>query len=108
MKLSPSEIYDVQGRRDPRCIAIDKVGIKDILHPVRVKDRSSGEQHTIARFDMYVNLPHRFKGTHMSRFIEILNRFRGEIDLNSFRSILEEMKKRLQAEAAHIEISFPY
>ena len=62
----------------------------------------------MAHVNMYVNLPHRFKGTHMSRFIEILNRFHGEIDLNSFRSILEEMKKRLQAEAAHIEISFPY
>jgi GTP cyclohydrolase IB len=62
----------------------------------------------VATVNMYVNLPHRFKGTHMSRFIEILNRFHGEIDLNSFHRILEEMKKRLQAEAAHIEISFPY
>ena len=65
-------------------------------------------QSTLATVNMYVNLPHRFKGTHMSRFIEILNRFHGEIDLNAFRTILEEMKERLEAEAAHIEIAFPY
>ncbi len=52
---------------------INQVGIKDISHPVRVKDRSGGEQHTIATFNMYVNLPHNFKGTHMSRFVEILH-----------------------------------
>jgi GTP cyclohydrolase I len=57
---------------------------------------------------MYVNLPHHFKGTHMSRFIEVLNRFHGEINLKSFQTILEEMKATLQAEAAHIELDFPY
>jgi GTP cyclohydrolase I len=57
---------------------------------------------------MYVNLPHHFKGTHMSRFIEILNRFHGRIDLDSFRQILTEMKLRLQAAAAHMELDFPY
>ncbi len=65
-------------------------------------------QHTVATVNMYVNLPHHFKGTHMSRFIEILNRFHGEIDLNSFHDILEEMKERLNAQASHIEINFPY
>jgi GTP cyclohydrolase I len=67
-------IADVQSSADTRRIPIDKVGIKDIRHPVRVMDRSGGEQHTIATFNMYVNLPHNFKGTHMSRFVEILNR----------------------------------
>ena len=108
MKLSPSEIYDVQGRRDPRCIAIDKVGIKDILHPVRVKDRSSGEQHTIARFDMYVNLPHDFKGAHMSRFVEILNSHDREISVASFQIMLSEMLTRLEAESGYIEMRFPF
>ena len=101
-------IEDVQGRADTRQIAIDKVGIKDIRHPVRVKDRSEGEQHTIASFNMYVNLPHNFKGTHMSRFVEILNLHEYEITVESFRKMLSEMTERLEAEAGHIEMSFSY
>ena len=73
-------IADVQSSADTRRIAINKVGIKDIRHPVRVRDRSEGEQHTIANFNMYVNLPHNFKGTHMSRFIEILNAHGSDIE----------------------------
>jgi GTP cyclohydrolase I len=100
-------VEDVQGRADTRRIPIDRVGIKDIRHPVRVKDRSSGEQHTLATFNMYVNLPHNFKGTHMSRFVEILHHER-EISVDSFRSMLTEMTKRLDADAGHIEMSFLY
>ncbi len=99
---------DVQGRADTRRIAIDKVGIKDIRHPVRVSDRSGGEQHTIATFNMYVNLPHNFKGTHMSRFVEILNRHEREITVESFKVMLTEMTELLEAEAGHIEMRFPY
>ncbi len=101
-------IPDVQSSADTRRIPINKVGIKDIRHPVRVKDRSSGEQHTIACFNMYVNLPHNFKGTHMSRFVEILNRHEREISVKSFKDMLREMTGRLEAEAGHIEMSFPY
>ena len=101
-------IADVQNSADTRQIAIDKVGIKDIRHPVRVKDRTEGEQHTIACFNMYVNLPHNFKGTHMSRFVEILNLHEREISVQSFRLMLSEMTERLEAEAGHIEMSFPY
>jgi GTP cyclohydrolase I len=101
-------IADVQNSADTRRIAIDKVGIKDIRHPVRVKDRTEGEQHTIACFNMYVNLPHNFKGTHMSRFVEILNLHEREISVQSFRVMLSEMTERLEAEAGHIEMSFPY
>lgn len=104
----PSEMEDVQGRADTRRIAIDKVGIKDIRHPVRVSDRSGGEQHTIATFNMYVNLPHNFKGTHMSRFVEILNRHEREITVNSFKEMLTEMTEVLEAGAGHIEMRFPY
>jgi GTP cyclohydrolase I len=84
------------------------VGIKDIRHPVRVRDRNGGEQHTIANFNMYVNLPHNFKGTHMSRFVEILNRREREISVSSFKDMLAEMTGLLEAEAGHIEMSFPY
>jgi GTP cyclohydrolase I len=104
-----NEIEDVQNIRDKRQIAIDKVGIKDIKHPVRVSDRKSGEQHTIANFNMYVNLPHQFKGTHMSRFVEILNKDdQREITVKSFREMLGEMTERLQAESGYIEMAFPY
>ena len=101
-------IEDVQNREDTRRIPINKVGIKDIRHPVRVKDRSEGEQHTIANFNMYVNLPHNFKGTHMSRFVEILNQYERNISVGSFKDMLQEMTERLEAESGHIEMSFPY
>lgn len=99
---------DVQSQADHRRIDIHKVGVKDISYPITVLDKAQQVQRTIARVNMYVNLPHQFKGTHMSRFVEILNRFHGDINLKSFRFILEEMKCRLQAQAAHMEITFPY
>lgn len=99
---------DIQSQPDYRRISIKKVGVKDISYPVTVLDRANKVQKTVARVNMYVNLPHQFKGTHMSRFVEILNDFHGEIKLKSFHRILEEMKDKLQAEAAHIEIEFPY
>jgi len=101
-------IADVQSSQDKRRIAINKVGIKDIRHPVRIKDRSDSEQHTIATFNMYVNLPHHFKGTHMSRFVEILNSHESELTVTSFRDMLFEMTDRLEAESGHIEMNFPF
>jgi len=101
-------IPDVQNSADTRRLAINKVGIKDIRHPIRVRDRSGGEQHTIATFNMYVNLPHNFKGTHMSRFVEILNIPGREISVDSFKDMLTEMTDRLEAESGHIEMTFTY
>jgi GTP cyclohydrolase IB len=101
------EVEDVQARADTRQLPINRVGIKDISHPVRVKDRSAGEQHTIATFNMYVSLPHNFKGTHMSRFVEILHAER-EISVESFRGMLGTMTTRLEADTGHIEMSFPF
>ncbi len=102
-----TEVEDVQARADTRQLPINRVGIKEILHPVRVKDRSSGEQHTIATFNMYVSLPHNFKGTHMSRFVEILHSER-EVSVESFRKMLETMTTRLEADTGHVEMSFPF
>src|SRR5690554_5120341 len=102
------EIEDVQNIADKRKIAIDKVGIKDIKHPVKVSDRTTGEQHTVANFNMYVKLPHHFKGTHMSRFVEIPNQHEREITVKSFREMLGEMTERLDAESGYIEMNFPY
>jgi GTP cyclohydrolase I len=101
-------IPDVQNSADTRRLAINKVGIKDIRHPVKVRDRDGGEQHTIALFNMYVNLPHNFKGTHMSRFVEILNVPGREISVDSFKDMLTEMTERLEAESGHIEMTFTY
>ena len=103
-----TEIPDVQGSADNRKIAINKVGIKDIRHPVVVKDRSDGLQHTIATFSMYVFLPHHFKGTHMSRFVKILNDHEKEISNKSFKEMLVEMSELLEAESGYIEMNFPF
>ena len=99
---------DMQSQIDDRCIDIKKVGVKTITYPITVLDKAQSRQKTIATINMYVNLPHHFKGTHMSRFIEILNRYHGKIDIRQFHLILEEMKKRLEAESAHLEMNFPF
>lgn len=88
MPLHP--IADVQSNPDTRNLTIDKVGVKALRHPVRVKDRSGYEQHTVATFNMYVELPHNFKGTHMSRFVEILSQHERETSVRSFRAMLRE------------------
>jgi GTP cyclohydrolase I len=101
-------IADVQNYADSRNIAIDKVGIKAIRHPVKVLDKTGGAQHTIANFGMYVYLPHHFKGTHMSRFIEILNGNEREFSVESFEQTLRQMVVKLEAESGHVEMNFPY
>lgn len=101
-------IADVQSSLDTRRIAIDRVGIKAIRHPVVVADKDDGVQHTVAVFNMYVNLPHNFKGTHMSRFVEILNSHEREISVESFQIILQEMIAKLETDSGHIEMTFPY
>ena len=99
---------DVQNTPDARRIAIDKVGIKAVRHPVKVLDKTGGVQHTVALFNMYVSLPHHFKGTHMSRFLEILNGYEREISVASFEHMLRQMVERLEARSGHVEMSFPY
>jgi len=104
----PMQIPDVQNSADSRQLPINKVGIKDIRHPIKVADKSGGVRHTIATFNMYVGLPHNFKGTHMSRFVAILNGHEEEISVESFETMLREMVERLEAETGHLEMSFPY
>jgi len=101
-------MQDIQKSHDTRNIPIDKVGVKDISYPIVVMDRKKKFQHTVARINMYVDLPHHFKGTHMSRFIEILNSYREEIALDKLEIMLAEMKKKLGASTAHLEMEFPY
>jgi GTP cyclohydrolase I len=107
-KRTDLPIADVQATPDLRQLAIDRVGIKAIRHPMKIRERAGGTQHTVANFNMYVGLPHQFKGTHMSRFVEILNAHEREITVDSFRAMLREMVKKLEAVSGHIEMSFPY
>jgi Uncharacterized conserved protein len=93
-------MIDIQNQKDHRNINIKKVGVKRIKYPIIVLDRAQGTQPVNATISMYVNLPHHFKGTHMSRFVEILNEFRGEINIRTFHSILEKVREKLRAESA--------
>lgn len=102
------QMPDMQKSPDTRNIAIDKVGVKDIRYPIVVLDKLREQQHTVARVNMYVDLPEEFKGTHMSRFIEVLNLYHGEISVENMETILAEMKQRLEADLAHLEFDFPY
>ncbi len=99
---------DLQKSHDDRNIAIDKVGVKDISYPIVVMDKSKEHQQTVARINMYVDLPHHFKGTHMSRFIEILNQYHGQVSIDRMNSMLRDMKQHLEASRAHLELVFPY
>jgi GTP cyclohydrolase I len=99
---------DIQSQPDFRKIPIDKVGIKNLRYPITVRDRRDGFQHTIATINMYVDLPHNNKGTHMSRFVELLHLLRPDVSLEKFAVILENMKKHLNAASAHLEMTFPY
>ena len=101
-------MIDIQNQPDFRNIPIDKVGIKELKYPVKVRDKSKGFQSTVAKISMFVDLPHQLKGTHMSRFVEMLHQFRQQISLESLTNILEDMKETLGAESSHIEIVFPY
>jgi GTP cyclohydrolase IB len=108
MRASPIMMIDIQNQQDHRKINIKKVGVKGIKYPIIVLDRAAGTQPVNAAINMYVSLPHQFKGTHMSRFVEVLNEFRGQINIKTFHMILEEVREKLHAESAHMEIEFPY
>ncbi len=101
-------MIDVQSQRDTRKVLLEKVGVKDVRYPITVRDKTRGEQYTTASFNMFVEVPRHFKGTHMSRFVEILNKFRFGVSVERFHDILEAIRSRLDAEAAHLEISFQY
>lgn len=101
-------IPDLQSEKDSRNIAIDKVGVKGLRYPILVEDRAQGTQHSVGELDIYVELPHHLRGTHMSRFIEILHHYHTEALIGNLEDFLKELKKSLKAEAAYIDINFPY
>lgn len=106
--VDTTPLADVQANPDSRRVPISRVGVKNIRFPIAVRDRRKSAQHTVGRIDMSVDLPHHFKGTHMSRFMEILNSHDGEVSVEALPAILRTMRERLSAETAHLKISFPY
>jgi GTP cyclohydrolase I len=108
MRKSKKQLADIQSQMAYSNIAIEKVGVKDVQYPIVVLDKRNKEQHTIARINMYVNLPHYFRGTHMSRFVEILNEYRGLINVSNMGEILSKIRRKLEAQSAHMEVSFQY
>lgn len=102
------ELVDIQKTEDDRKVALDQVGVCDLRYPITVMDRYEGRHQTIATVSLSVSLPAKIKGTHMSRFIEVLNSYRGDITMTAIPSILADLKTRLEADSSQLEMSFPY
>ena len=102
------DMRDVQNEPANYKVSVDKVGVREVKYPIVVKDKAKKEQHTVADINMYVDLPHHFRGTHMSRFIEVLNKHRGQMSMHHMDNLLCEIKTVLEARSAHIRIGFPY
>ena len=105
---SLSNLTDTQAQRDERRIPIDRVGVKGLRYPMQVRDKAHVMQHTVATVTLTVDLPHHFKGTHMSRFVEVLNEFGPELHVDNIHNILRELVTRLDSEKAHVDFEFPY
>ena len=101
-------LEDTQNGPSRQRIAINHVGVTDLRYPIVVLDRENAKQQTVAKFTASVGLPHHFKGTHMSRFIEVLSNHRGEITMSRLICILGDLRARLEAESARVEVRFPY
>lgn len=101
-------MVDVQNRADDRNIPLDKVGVKNVRYPVSVLDKHAKTQHTTATVDLYASLPHHFKGTHMSRFIEVFNRYYRDLTMPRFLEMVEDLRLTVDAERAFAQVSFPY
>ncbi|HUX49361.1 MAG TPA: GTP cyclohydrolase FolE2 [Spirochaetia bacterium] len=99
---------DVQGSRDERNIPLQKVGVKNLRYPITVLDRANRVQHTTATVHLFADLPHHFKGTHMSRFIEVFNQYYQNLGMPRFLSMLDTIRDSLEAEDAFAEVTFPY
>lgn len=106
-KTSPA-LKDIQNTPDERNIAIDKVGVRGVRYPIVVLDRTTERQHTIGDFTLTVHLPEQFKGTHMSRFLEVLNEQHREVSVNGIPKMLKSLRERLHSQTAHLEVRFPF
>ncbi|MBI2925518.1 MAG: GTP cyclohydrolase I FolE2 [Verrucomicrobia bacterium] len=101
-------LHDKQSERDYRELRIDKVGVRGLRFPIQVRDKAHAVQNTVATIGMYVDLPKEFKGTHMSRFIEVLNAHGSVVHVENIADILYAMQAKLKSNTAHLEMEFPY
>src|SRR5476649_797907 len=104
VKASAPALADCQSQPDSRQLRIDKVGVKGLLHPIEVRDKHHEIQDTVARISLLVDLPKDFKGTHMSRFVEVLNAHGRLVHVENLPTMLHELQRKLQAQIAHIEV----
>ena len=102
------KLHDTQGQRDRRGIAIDRVGVRGLRYPIQVRDKARKLQHTVATVTLTVDLPHHFKGTHMSRFVEVLNEFGPVLHVDNIQTILRDLCKRLDSANSHVTFEFPF
>ena len=107
-KNSAAHLHDKQSERDTRELRIDKVGVRGLRFPIQVRDKARSIQNTVATIGMFVDLPKEFKGTHMSRFIEVLNAHGSVVHVENISEILRSLRKKLNAATSHLEIEFPY
>lgn len=103
-----NKMKDIQNSFDNRNVSIDKVGVKNVRYPIVVDDRTNISQNTIAELDIYVDLPHNHRGTHMSRFLEVLNEFHLNHFISNLSEFLLRIKEKLESETAYVNIRFPY
>lgn len=108
MSEKQAPLVDIQSSPDDRNIPIDRVGVRGIKYPIRILDRANETQHSIGEFTLTVSLPHHFKGTHMSRFLEALNEHHNEVSVKSIPKLLQNLRERLDAKTAHIDVRFPF
>jgi GTP cyclohydrolase I len=105
---SLTHLKDTQSEPDFRNVAIDRVGVKNLRHPIQVRDKARSLQHTVATMMLTVDLPHQYKGTHMSRFVEVLSEFGPELHVDNIKDLVRSLRERLDSEAAHLEVEFPF
>lgn len=101
-------LHDKQSERDHRELRIDKVGVRGLRFPIQIRDKARSLQNTVATIGMFVDLPKEFKGTHMSRFIEVLNAHGNIVHVENIEDILHAMQVRLNAATSHLEMEFPF
>src|SRR6266571_5681023 len=103
-----AKLHDKQSERDYRELRIDKVGVRGLRFPIQIRDKAHRHQNTVATIGMFVDLPKEFKGTHMSRFIEVLHAHGNVVHVDNISDILRQMQKKLDATASHLEMEFPF
>lgn len=108
VEQTQTPLVDVQSTPDGRRIPIDRVGVRKVLYPITLSERDNGSQDTVGSFTLTVDLPQEFKGTHMSRFLEVLGEHNHDISSNTIPNVLAKLRERLNAETSYLDVQFTY